>query len=233
MIFRSLWVVFFARPGKKTTHNKDKVPCCRRLKRCERKSYLCVILRTAGRKITYNRSASRSSVGSRPARGKPMSAYNDLGIKPIINAAATLTRLGGSRMPPPVVAAMAAGAQSFVDLLELQARVGARIAELTHNQACYVASGAAAGVALATAACITGADPVAIAGFPQLDGRKNEVIVHRSQRNGYDYAIRQTGARLIEIGTLEATTRAELEAAISPQTACVVYFAGEHFARGA
>ena len=76
-------------------------------------------------------------------------------------------------------------------------------------------------------------DPAAIAGFPQLDGRKNEVIVHRSQRNGYDYAIRQTGARLIEIGTLEATQRWELEAAISPQTACVVYFAGEHFARGA
>jgi uncharacterized pyridoxal phosphate-dependent enzyme len=160
-----------------------------------------------------------------------MIAYKDLGIKPIINAAATLTRLGGSRMPPPVVAAMAAGAQAFVDLPELQARVGARIAELTHNQACYVASGAAAGVALATAACIAGADPAAIAGFPKLDGRKNEVIVHRSQRNGYDYAIRQTGARLIEIGTQETTQCEELAAAISPQTACVVYFAGEHFAR--
>src|SRR5690349_15265811 len=157
-----------------------------------------------------------------------MITYNDLGIRPIINAAATLTRLGGSRMPPPVVEAMAAGALAFVDLLELQARVGARIAELTHNQACYIASGAAAGVALATAACIAGTDPVAIAGFTQLDGRKNEVIVHRSQRNGYDYAIRQTGARLIEIGTLETTTSTDLEAAFSSQTACVVYFAGEH-----
>ena len=162
-----------------------------------------------------------------------MTTYNDLGIKPIINAAATLTRLGGSRMPPPVVEAMAAGAQAFVDLPELQARVGAHIAELTHNQACYVACGAAAGVVLATAACIAGADPAAIAGFPKLDSRKNEVIVHRSQRNGYDYAIRQTGARLIEIGTQEVTQRGELDAAIGPQTACVVYFAGEHFARAA
>jgi len=162
-----------------------------------------------------------------------MIAYEQLGIKRIINAAATLTRLGGSRMPPPVVEAMAAGAQAFVDLLELQARVGARIAELTHNEACYVASGAAAGVALATAACITGDDPAAIAGFPQLDGRKNAAIVHRCQRNGYDYAIRQTGARLIEIGMAQTTQRWELEAAITPQTACVIYFAGEHFARGA
>src|SRR5262245_16909593 len=162
-----------------------------------------------------------------------MVAYEELGIKPIINAAATLTRLGGSRMPPPVVEAMAAGAGAFVDLQELQARVGALIAELTHNEACYVASGAAAGVALATAACITGQDPAAIAGFPQLEGRKNGVIVHRCQRNGYDYAIRQTGAQLVEIGMAQSTQRWELEAAITPQTACVVYFAGVHFAHGA
>ncbi|HEX9439249.1 MAG TPA: aminotransferase class V-fold PLP-dependent enzyme [Roseiflexaceae bacterium] len=162
-----------------------------------------------------------------------MISYEELGIKRIINAAATLTRLGGSRMPPPVVEAMVAGAQAFVDLLELQARVGARIAELTQNEACYVASGAAAGLALATAACIASEDPAAIAGFPHLDGRKNAVIIHRCQRNGYDYAIRQTGARLTEIGMAQATQRWELEAAITPQTACVVYFAGEHFARGA
>lgn len=67
------------------------------------------------------------------------------------------------------------------------------------------------------AASIAGEDPDAIAGFPQLGGRKNEVIVHRCQRNGYDYAIRQTGARLVEIGTLQATQRRELEAAITPQ----------------
>lgn len=162
-----------------------------------------------------------------------MISYKELGIRPIINAAATLTRLGGSRMPQPVLDAMAAGAQAFVDLPELQARVGARIAQVTRNQACYVSCGAAAGIVLATAACITGDDPLAIAGFPRLDERKHEVIVHRSQRNNYDYAIRQTGARMIEIGTREATQRSDLEAAITPRTACVVFFAGEHLAPGA
>ncbi len=29
-----------------------------------------------------------------------MTSYTDLGVRPIINVAATLTRLGGSRMPP-------------------------------------------------------------------------------------------------------------------------------------
>ena len=50
--------------------------------------------------------------------------YIDLGIRPVINAAATLTRLGGSLMPPPVLDAMRAGAESFVDLPELQRKVG-------------------------------------------------------------------------------------------------------------
>jgi L-seryl-tRNA(Ser) seleniumtransferase len=162
-----------------------------------------------------------------------MTAYHDLGIRPVINAAATLTRLGGSRMPQPVLEAMAAAAGAFVNLDDLQQAVGARIAQLTHNSACYVSSGAAAGVALSVAACIAGDDPVARAQFPYLESGKHEVIVHRCQRNGYDYAIRQTGARLIEIGSTDSTQLAELEAAITPQTAAVVYFAGAHFAQGA
>src|SRR5215211_4684687 len=110
-----------------------------------------------------------------------MTTYDDLGIRRIINAAATLTRLGGSRMPQPVLEAMVAAAGRFIDLDDLQKRVGARIAELTHNQACYVASGAAAGVALAVAASIAGDDPVRRAQFPALESDKNEVIVHRCQ----------------------------------------------------
>ena len=112
--------------------------------------------------------------------------YAALGAVPVINAAATLTRLGGSRMPPEVIEAMTGAAASFVDLNDLQRRVGARIASLTHNQACYVSSGAAAGVAIAVAACITGTDRARIARLPASDGEPPEVIVHCPQRNGYD-----------------------------------------------
>jgi uncharacterized pyridoxal phosphate-dependent enzyme len=162
-----------------------------------------------------------------------MTTYTDLGVRPIINVAATLTRLGGSRMPPPVIEAMVAASAAFVDLDVLQQRVGARIAELTHNPACYVASGAAAGLAIAVAACIASDDPAAMARFPYLESGKNEVVVHRCQRNGYDYAIRQTGARLVEVGLADRTWEWELESAITPRTACVVYFAGFHFGRAA
>lgn len=161
-----------------------------------------------------------------------MTTYNDLGIRPIINAAATLTRLGGSRMPAPVVEAMVNASEAFVDLNLLQERVGARIAELTHNEACYVSSGAAAGIVLAVATCVTG-ESLAATCFPHLAEGKNEVIIHRCQRNSYDYAVRQTGARLIEIGETSDCQIEELEAAITPRTACVIYFAGAHYAQGA
>jgi L-seryl-tRNA(Ser) seleniumtransferase len=120
-----------------------------------------------------------------------------------------------------------------VDLPELQVAVGARIAQLTRNAACYISSGAAAGIAIAVAACIAGDDPAAIDRFPNLTEGETEVIIHRSQRNGYDYAARQTGARIVEIGMAQQTHPWELEAAISPRTACVLWFAGTHYARGA
>ncbi|MDX1935171.1 MAG: aminotransferase class V-fold PLP-dependent enzyme [Capsulimonadales bacterium] len=155
-----------------------------------------------------------------------MTNYETLGLRPIINACATLTRLGGSRMPPEVLAAMQEAAQCFIDLNELQRRAGARIAELTGNEAAYLCTGAAAGLVLTTAACITGDDPAAIRQLPDLTGLKNEVILHRTQRNGYDFAVRQVGVRVVEIGDRSGTTRTDLETAITSRTAAIFWFAG-------
>jgi uncharacterized pyridoxal phosphate-dependent enzyme len=158
-----------------------------------------------------------------------MTTLDELKVKPVINAAATLTRLGGSVMPPEVVTAMADASKAFVDLPELHVAVGSRIAELTKNEAAYVSSGAAAGITLSVAACIAGIDSELIDCFPYLDGiTKREVIIHRSQRNGYDYAARMTGARVVEVDG----TWASLQDALSERTACVVWFAGAHFAKG-
>lgn len=153
-----------------------------------------------------------------------------LGLRPVINAAATLTKLGGSLMPPEVVAAMAEGAKHFVDLPALQRAVGERIAQLTGNDAAYISSGAAGGIVVSVASVIAGTDAQLITAFPQLDGiGRKEIIIHRSQRNGYDYAGRQTGAIFIEVeGTVESFT-----AALSERTAGVLWFAGAHFSTDA
>ncbi|MYA69856.1 aminotransferase class V-fold PLP-dependent enzyme [Candidatus Poribacteria bacterium] len=164
-----------------------------------------------------------------------MTIYKRLGIRTVINGNATLTRLGGSIMPPEVVAAMADASKHFVDIIELQKRVGEEIAKLTHNEAAYVSCGAAAALTLSTAACITGLDaakreklplslPPGRCGF-QPHTMKNEVIVHRHGRVGYDFAVRQVGVTFVEIGNENGTTPTELENAITEKTAAIFYFA--------
>lgn len=161
-----------------------------------------------------------------------MSIYDELGVRPLINASATLTRLGGSIMPREVVEAMVEASRHFVNLDELQQRVGERLAELTHNEAAYVSSGAAAGIVLATAACITRGDPAAMAQLPDLTGLKNEVIIHKSHRNGYDHAVRQVGVKVVEIGSAVHTEPWELEQAITDKTAAIFWFQGGMTGRG-
>lgn len=161
-----------------------------------------------------------------------MDIYEKLGVQPVINCATTYTRLGGSIMQPHVAQAMADSAGVFVNIFELQEAVGKRLAELTNNEAAYVSNGAAAALALATAAAITGDDLALMARLPNnLDGMKNQVVVHRTQRNWYDIAIRMTGVELVEIGHIMETYPWEIDDAINERTAAVVYFAGEHLNR--
>lgn len=162
-----------------------------------------------------------------------MNIYESLGICPVINADTTLTRLGGSLMPEPVLAAMNEAAKNFVDMYELQQAVSRRIAELTHNEAAYVCTGAAAGLFLSSLACMTGTDLKAIARLPDLSGLKNEIIIHCAHRIPYDPAVRLAGAKLVEVGNALQTFPWELEAAITERTAAVLFIAGEHLSFGA
>jgi L-seryl-tRNA(Ser) seleniumtransferase len=146
---------------------------------------------------------------------------NPFGVRPVVNASATLTALGGSLMPPSALKAMTEGAAHFVDLPELHDRVGERLAALTRNEAACVTSGAAAAITLTVASCV--GEPAQA--FPA----DAEVVMFTSQRNGYDYAARLTGARIVEVGpSIE-----ELRAALVRRPACVLWFAGAHYAADA
>jgi L-seryl-tRNA(Ser) seleniumtransferase len=127
-------------------------------------------------------------------------------------------------MPPEVLTAMVEASRHFIDIDELQRKAGAKIAEWTQNEAAYVSCGAAAGLVLSTAACITGLDAEKRARLPYTDGMKNEVIVHRHGRISYDFAVRQAGGVLVEIGTEEGTCAGDMEQAITDRTAAIVYF---------
>lgn len=159
--------------------------------------------------------------------------YDELGVRRVINAATTLTVVGGSLMPPQVLDAMREAARSFVDMHELQAAAGERIASLTRNEAAYVTSSCAAAMTLGTLAAITRGDPTAIGRMPRGAGLPTEVVIHATHRIPEDRGIELAGGRIVEIGNGDGTGEAELESALTNQTALVVWVAGSHLPRGA
>lgn len=151
--------------------------------------------------------------------------YRALGVRTIINGAGTLTRLGGCRMRPEVVAAMADAATALVRIDELQAAAGAVIARHTGAEAGYVTNGAAGGLVLAAAACLAGLDVTRMERLPDTRGFPNEIVIARSHRSGYDHALRAAGARLVEVGMPDPMPW-EIDAAIGERTVAVAYAAG-------
>ena len=157
-----------------------------------------------------------------------MGAVNELGLRPIINACGPATRVGGHRMHPEVVAAVAEAAGLHFAIDELQERAGAVIAEATGAEAGFVSAGASSGLTLAAAAVIAGVDPVRIDRLPDTDGMANEILVQAGHRNAYDHALRAAGARLVDVGTQGypgggRTYPWQIEAAIGPRTVGIAH----------
>ncbi len=142
----------------------------------------------------------------------------ELNVRPIINAAGSYTMFTGSLLRPEAVRAYESMSKRFVRLDELHDAVGKRIASLLGVEAAMVPSGCAGALLAGTAACITGKDPEKITKIPHIPGMKNEAIVQKSHRFPYDHLVRACGVNLIEV-----ETRDELERAISPRTAHLLF----------
>jgi L-seryl-tRNA(Ser) seleniumtransferase len=135
--------------------------------------------------------------------------YDKLGVTKIINAAGTYTALTASIMPPQVQAAVAAAAKHPVRLAELQQKSGEYIAKRLKCEAALVTAGASAALTLGTAACMTAGKREAVKLLPlEVSGLKNEVIVQKAHRYGYDHAIRNCGTRFVEVETLDQYEKA-------------------------
>lgn len=145
--------------------------------------------------------------------------FKELGVTPFINAAGTYTDMTASLMPPEVMDAINYASRHFVYLNDLHDKVGARIAELVKAEAALVSSGAASAITLGTAGVLTGGDPKKIVDLPNLVNMKSEVIMLKSHRFGYDHAVRNCGVKVVEVETAE-----ELERAINPQTAMMLFY---------
>lgn len=150
--------------------------------------------------------------GSAKSASKAVDYYQKLGVTPFINAAGTYTVLSASTMPDEVRAAVELAARQPVNLNELIEASGAYLAKQLRCEAALVTSGAAAALVVGTAACITMGNEQPILDIPtDMSRLKNEVIVQKGHRYGYDHALRNCGILFVEVETLEQYEQAFTE----------------------
>lgn len=156
-----------------------------------------------------------SNQGSNFSTGKVLGRdfFKELGVRTFINAAGTYTSMTGSLMPRQVTEAITYGASQYVNLDELQDKVGQRIAQLIECEYATVTSGCFGAMSIAMAGVMSGTDPEKVKQLPNTNGIANEVIIQKSHNIGYTQALTNVGAKIIFIETAK-----ELEKAISKRT---------------
>lgn len=164
--------------------------------------------------------------------------YEKFGIRRVVNATGTLTRIGGSISNPDVFKNMEDASKSFVHIPELQHWAGKVIAEATGAEAGLPTAGSSNSILLAAAACIMKGteleayDPLQQETWTHIikklpmhtEGLKTEFIVQKANRNVYDHAVECAGGRFVEVGTDEGTTEEDLKSAFNPEKTAAYYF---------
>ena len=164
--------------------------------------------------------------------------YRKHGLRRVINAATSLTTLGGSKPSPEVFDAMNEASSAFIYIPELQRWAGSRLAEAFGAEAGLPAAGAVNALMLACAACIMKGteleryDPLGTPTWRNLiqrlpmhtDGLRTEFVVLGDSRSQYDYAIECVGGTPVEAGTKEGVTVEDLHEASNPDKTAAFYY---------
>ncbi len=163
-----------------------------------------------------------------------MGVYERLGVRRVINARGSVSLLGGTHMRTEVREAIEEARRYHVSVVELQARIHERLAELTRNEAAAVTNGCASAIAYAVWACMVRSDPRGVYPLPDAaELQRREIIVQRSQYTPYIVNVRQTGAQIVEVGDILGTSPDELRSAIGTATAGILYSAGDVYEKHA
>ena len=164
--------------------------------------------------------------------------YEKFGVRRVVNAAGTLTRVGGSMSPPEVFRAMEDASKRFIHISELQQWAGEIIAEATGAEAGLPTAGGSCSLLLAAAACIMKGteledyEPKGRAKWNHItqrlpmhtEGLKTEFIIQKSNRNEYDHAVECAGGRFVEVGTEEMATEEDLARAYDPEKTAAYFY---------
>lgn len=164
--------------------------------------------------------------------------YKKIGLKSVVNAATSLTTLGGSMPRAEVFEAMQDASKGFIVIPELQKRVGELLAEMLGAEAGLPTAGAVNALMLAVAACmfkgteLEAHDPVGRSSWTEIiqrlplntEGLKNEFIILGDSRSSYDHAIACAGGIRVQAGDKDGVTAQDLMNAFVPDRTAALYY---------
>ncbi|EKF20007.1 aminotransferase class V-fold PLP-dependent enzyme [Nitratireductor pacificus] len=155
-----------------------------------------------------------------------------LGLRPAINVSGTMTSLGASIVVPQAIETVAAVLSQWTEMSDLQRTASRTIARLTGAEAGCITASCSAGITLAVAAAMTGADLAAIERLPDATGLKDEVVIQAGHMVSYgapvEQAIRLAGAKVVPVGQATSAHAYQLDGAITEKTAAAVYVVSHH-----
>jgi D-glucosaminate-6-phosphate ammonia-lyase len=147
-----------------------------------------------------------------------------------------MTHLAGAIVLPEIVEVAAESLRHFFVLDELQAAAGRVIAEVTGAESGCVTACTSAGITLGVAACMTGEDLGRVLQLPDTSGMPNRVLIQKGHCVNYGQpitqAIRLSGAQVVEVGSVNHCSPAELRHALGQgNVAAVVAVESHHTVR--
>jgi uncharacterized pyridoxal phosphate-dependent enzyme len=158
--------------------------------------------------------------------------WQELGLPEIINAAGKMTYLGSSVVSNNVAAAMVNGAQSYVEIAELRSAASRKVAKLTHSPHAHVVASGSAGIVQAVAASITGTNLALIEQVPFVEASRRKILLQKSHAINYGVSVTQLiklgGGMPTEVGSANRCTLEQLENAIDPDTAAILFVVSHH-----
>ena len=152
-----------------------------------------------------------------------MHVYDEINIPRIINAAGSMTYLGGSLIHPEVLESMRQASEAYVFIDDLLDWASSEIKKHTGAEAGLVTTGTTGGLILSAAACLTGMDAKRMRELPNTSGWANEFIIQSQHRISFDRAIRTAGGKIVEVGCKSRTQVRDIHAGIGEKTIGILY----------
>jgi D-glucosaminate-6-phosphate ammonia-lyase len=160
------------------------------------------------------------------------SPWKKIKVAQVVNAAGKMTYLGGSAVSESVANAMAAGAQSSIEMKLLKKMAAKTVMELTRANGALIVASASAGIIQTVAGCIAGDNLNMIQKVPFVDTEKVEVLVQKPHSIDYGISVTQLiqmgGGTPVEVGSANRSDKDQIESAISARTAAILFVVSHH-----